>query len=249
MTTQEQYIERLKELVREKFGHAISSTEECEALANAIFEEVGTTCDSAILEELYGIGSHPVRTLRPATLSTLARYIGYSGWSNFCTSSEILPAIDTDIIPVRRRWGTVILTLAAIVIVITAIVMLLRSDLLSSDETPTTPAATTAIVDSDVQEVYECCVAATTEHCNALREYIETDSERIAREIESEVSTLAERIEQDVIAHYEANGIAFDEAAIQRNSDAIFECCTNIYNTLLAELDRDSTAQTAQTKE
>ncbi|MBQ3044086.1 MAG: hypothetical protein IJD53_06540 [Alistipes sp.] len=243
MTTQEQYIERLKELVSEKFGQAISSKETCEALANAIFEEVGTTCDSTILEELYGIGSHPVRTLRPATLSTLARYIGYSGWSSFCTSSEILPAIDTDIIPVRRRWGTVILTLAAIVVVIIAIVMLLRSDLLSSNEEPTTPAATTAIVDSDVQDVYESCVAAANEHCNALREYIMTDTERIVSEIESEMATLAERIEQDVIAHYEANGTTFDEARVKRNSDAIFECCTDIYNSLLAELDRTNVSE------
>ena len=45
MTTQEQYIERLKEMTATKFGRSVVTTEDYGALSDAIFEEVGIRLD------------------------------------------------------------------------------------------------------------------------------------------------------------------------------------------------------------
>lgn len=237
MTTQEQYIERIKELVANKFGQPITSIDECLALNDAIFEATGTRCDSDILAELYLANERPIRSLRPATLSTLARYIGYAGWSSFCTSSEILPAIDTDIIPVRRRWGTIILTSTAIIVVIATVVVLLRSGLLTPDSDGDDTVANIEYVDAPLQELRDMWVAATNEHCNALREYIATDTSRITAEIKQEMTTLAERIVADIEGHIATEGITMDDDTIARNSDIITNTCMEIYNSLLADIE------------
>ena len=45
MTTQEQYIERLKELVTNEFGRQIMTPEDCMTLSNAVREAVGIAID------------------------------------------------------------------------------------------------------------------------------------------------------------------------------------------------------------
>jgi hypothetical protein len=59
MTTQEQYIQRLKELVIATFGRNITTSEDCIALSNAIVENVGISVDVESLEQLFlGDNSH-----------------------------------------------------------------------------------------------------------------------------------------------------------------------------------------------
>lgn len=242
MTIQEQYIERIKVLVADKFGRQITSIDDCELLDSAIYDEVGIRCDSDIIKELYLTNGQRQRSLRPATLSTLARYVGYSGWSSFCAASEILPAADTDIIPVRRRWGTIILTFAAIAIVITAIALLLRSGVFGSEEKPMPNEGTeqtTSRVDSSLGEVYDMWIAATVEHCNTLREYISTDTQRIESEVAHEIETLRERIAADVVSQNNKHDKPLTEEIMERDIEIIELTCIEIYDSLLSDMSRN----------
>ena len=46
MTIQEQYIARLRELVEAKFGHPITTIEDCDALSEAVGEATNIKLDS-----------------------------------------------------------------------------------------------------------------------------------------------------------------------------------------------------------
>lgn len=128
MTTQEQYVERLKEMVVAKYGHAILSSEDCIHLAETVCEATSTNLDHRSLELMFVAKRHR-HAPRPAVLSTLASYVGYSSWSNFCSSRDVLPADDTDIIPIKRRWGVIILTIVAILLVVSTALFLLVGDI------------------------------------------------------------------------------------------------------------------------
>ena len=136
MTTQEQYVARLKEFVEAKFGRSITSLEDCDALSEAVGEATNIKLDSRAFLPIFVHNSRAVAP-RPVTLSTLARYLGYNSWSEFCTSSNVLPAEDTDVIPVVRRWGVIILTALAIVVVAGAIIFLIRA--VDSDKSKVEP--------------------------------------------------------------------------------------------------------------
>ena len=53
MTTQEQYIERLRELVEAKFGRTITTMEDCEELSVAVGETTNIRLDSRAFIPLF----------------------------------------------------------------------------------------------------------------------------------------------------------------------------------------------------
>jgi hypothetical protein len=161
MTTQEQYIERLCEMVEQKFGRSISTAEDCDALAQAVGEETNTKLDTRAYVILFVNKSRTA--IRPITLSTLTRYIGYESWGSFCTSDDIRPATDTDLIPTTRRWGVIILTLVAILTVIGATIFLL----VDNNDQPIDYEQAKICIDN----IEDRWLARTIEECNALREF------------------------------------------------------------------------------
>lgn len=229
MTTQEQYVARLKEFVEAKFGRSITSLEDCDALSEAVGEATNIKLDSRAFMPIFVHDSRAVAP-RPVTLSTLARYLGYNSWSEFCTSSNVLPAEDTDVIPVVRRWGVIILTALAIVVVAGAITFLIRA--VDSDKSK---------VDNRhlevVERVEQRWVARTMEECNAMRAY-KSDSTYVdmldAFALEYNELLDAEVL-RDIRDAVDGEGISISDENIEAHADTIANRCRAMYNVLYKE--------------
>ena len=229
MTTQEQYVARLKEFVETKFGRSITSLEDCDALSEAVGEATNIKLDSRAFMPIFVHDSRAVAP-RPVTLSTLARYLGYNSWSEFCTSSNVLPAEDTDVIPVVRRWGVIILTALAIVVVAGAIIFLIRA--VDSDRSK---------VDNRYLEVVERVeqrwVARTMEECNAMRAY-KSDSTYVDMldAFALEYNELLDvEVLRDIRDAVDGEGISISDENIAAHADTIANRCRAMYNVLYKE--------------
>ena len=229
MTTQEQYVARLKEFVEAKFGRSITSLEDCDALSEAVGEATNIKLDSRAFLPIFVHNSRAVAP-RPVTLSTLARYLGYNSWSEFCTSSNVLPAEDTDVIPVVRRWGVIILTALAIVVVAGAIIFLIRA--VDGDKSK---------VDNRhlevVERVEQHWLARTMEECNAMRAY-KSDStyvdmlDAFALEYNELLDT---EVLSDIRRAVEMESIEISDESISAHADTIANRCRAMYNVLYKE--------------
>lgn len=229
MTTQEQYVARLKEFVEAKFGRSITSLEDCDALSEAVGEATNIKLDSRAFMPIFVHDSRAVAP-RPVTLSTLARYLGYNSWSEFCTSSNVLPAEDTDVIPVVRRWGVIILTALAIVVVAGAIIFLIRA--VDSDRSK---------VDNRhlevVERVEQRWVARTMEECNAMRAY-KSDSTYVDMldAFALEYNELLDvEVLRDIRDAVDGEGISISDENIAAHADTIANRCRAMYNVLYKE--------------
>lgn len=80
--TEPEYIERLKEAVRAAFGITIDSPTDYDRLSADILTRTGERISTSTLKRMFGYTS-PATSPRPSTLSALARYVGYAGWSDF----------------------------------------------------------------------------------------------------------------------------------------------------------------------
>ena len=218
MTTQEQYIARLKEYVEAKFGRTISTIEDCEALGEAVGEVTNIRLDSRAYMPIFTGNVAP----RPVTLSTLARYLGYGSWSDFCTSSDVKPAEDKDIIPTTRRWGVIILTSIAIIVVITTIITLLTME--SKSATPTQPKS---VIIEEFSSIEAEWLATTTEHCLTLREFCDDSNyeSRVTAFIEEYTSTLKQEIAIDLTRYAIEQNIDIDNNSINETASAISDKC------------------------
>ena len=219
MTTQQQYIERLKGMVVLKFGRGIATAEDCVALSEAVAEVTDMHLDANDYAKLFIPQSNIAP--RPVTLSALTRYVGYDSWSTFCSSSEVRPAEDSDIIPTPRRWGVFILTIVAIIVVVVTAIALLDG---GKDDDVVVENA-----DVVVAMVEERWLARTIEECNALRAYADEQnySERIDAFMAEYCTTLYDEISSHIISDMQRHSISLtdDEVASYANS-IVVQCCT-----------------------
>lgn len=219
MTTQQQYIERLKGMVVLKFGRGIATAEDCVALSEAVAEVTDMQLDANDYAKLFIPQSNIAP--RPVTLSALTRYVGYESWSTFCSSSEVRPAEDSDIIPTPRRWGVFILTIVAIIVVVVTAIALLDG---GKDDVVVVENA-----DVVVAMVEERWLARTLEECNALRAYADEQnySERIDAFMAEYCTTLYDEISSHIISDMQRHSISLtdDEVASYTNS-IVVQCCT-----------------------
>lgn len=219
MTTQQQYIERLKDMVTQKFGRGIATAEDCVALSEAVAEVTDMHLDANDYTKLFIPQSNIAP--RPVTLSALTRYVGYESWSTFCSSSEVRPAEDSDIIPTPRRWGVFILTIVAIIVVVVTAIALLDG---GKDDVVVVENA-----DVVVAMVEERWLARTLEECNALRAYADEQnySERIDAFMAEYCTTLYDEISSHIISDMQRHSISLtdDEVASYANS-IVVQCCT-----------------------
>lgn len=219
MTTQQQYIERLKDMVAQKFGRRIASADDCSMLSEAVREATGMQLDA---NDYYGL-FFPKSNIapRPVVLSALTRYVGYDSWSTFCSSSDVRPAEDSDVIPTPRRWGVFILTIVAIIVVVVTAIALLNG---GKDDDVVVENA-----DVVVAMVEERWLARTIEECNALRAYADEQnySERIDAFMAEYCTTLYDEISSHIISDMQRHSISLtdDEVASYANS-IVVQCCT-----------------------
>lgn len=235
MTTQEQYIERLKEMTSAKFGRAVAMAEDYGALSDAIFDEIGIRVDIPAIKHLYTHTSYAISP-RPTTLSALAKYLGYGSWSDFCTARDIQPAEDSEQIPVVRRWG-VIGAVAGIAVAIIATIIIL---LIPREKPMTDAEAMVAAVDERFNGVLTTWAAITTEHCNDVRQFYDEQNKsnyhaHIVERNNAFTSDIEARIGEDITRYAVENNITVDNATIDRTAEAIAKICNSICDNLLYE--------------
>ena len=235
MTVQQQYIELLKKMVIAKLGQDVTTSEGCRVLGDAIAKECGVEVSTASLERIF-VESRQMGTPQPATLSTLSKYLGYSSWSEFYTTHDITTNKDTYIIPTRRRWGVVVLTIIALVIVGIVAFVMMRGNILFGDDENKAPKSEQYSTEQCIEDVKEEWIAKTTEQCNALRAYLDEDSDtaqqRIADEKELFLSTLEESIRQDILLYAEQHHISLSEDSVAEHSATIATICRQMCQTL-----------------
>ena len=230
MTTQQQYIERLKDMVVREFGRSIATLEDCVALRRAVEESTDILLDANDYATLFFPKSNIAP--RPVILSALTRYVGYESWSSFCSSSDVLPAEDQDFIPTPRRWGVFILTVVAILVVIITAVVLLNDG--SDDD-----ANKSKDVDFVVESVEDRWLARTLEECNALRAYAdEVDySERIDSLLNEYSTTLYEEIVVELSASLKEHNITISDEELASYAEVIMAECYTMCETLHYEVE------------
>lgn len=229
MTTQQQYIERLKGMVAHEFGRSIATVDDCAALSKAVEEAT----DMRLEADDYATLFFPKTNMapRPIILSALTRYVGYESWSSFCASSDVLPAADSDVIPAPRRWGVFILTVAAIlVVVITAVVLL-------NDSNENVKTYSTQEISAVVEGVEERWLARALEECNALRAYIDDAdySERIDNILMEYSTTLYEEIVSELDVKFKEHNITLSQDEIIPYAEDIMVQCYTMCETLYFE--------------
>lgn len=219
MTTQEQYIERLKELVIAEFGRPILTTDDCIALSNAVLESVGISIEHESLEQLFIAEGYAAP--RPLMLSSLARFVGYTGWSDFCTAGDITPSEDKDALPIVRRWGVIGLTAIAVIIVVISIVALVSSGNSDGDDES---------VDSRFRNVEQLWLSRTEERCNTLRTYYnEREAHRYNQRVDKFIDRyeilLEKKVKNDIKDYAIQNKITVDNDTIDKTAEIIIESC------------------------
>ena len=219
MTTQEQYIERLKELVIAEFGRPILTTDDCIALSNAVLESVGISIEHESLEQLFIAEGYAAP--RPLMLSSLARFLGYTGWSDFCTAGDITPSEDKDALPIVRRWGVIGLTAIAVIIVVISIVALVSSGNSGGDDES---------VDSRFRNVEQLWLSRTEERCNTLRTYYnEREAHRYNQRVDKFIDRyeilLEKKVKNDIKDYAIQNKITVDNDTIDKTAEIIIESC------------------------
>ena len=229
MTLQEQYIERLRGMVVVKYGRDIASVDECCALAEAVAEATDMRLSAKDYASLFMPQSGVAP--RPVTLSALAQYVGYDSWSSFCSSSDVTPAADSDILPTPRYWGVVILTaLAVVVVIITAMLLLGNGDKKTETESVT--------IETVITSVEDRWHARTVEECNAVRAYFDDEdyAERVDSFIEDYCTTLYDDISAALIYDAEQVGIELSDEDIALYTECIATSCSAMCQSLSAEI-------------
>lgn len=91
-------IDVLKDAVVGTFGRTLDAPTDFDALSSEIWNKTGETISPSTLKRLYGY-IKPATAPRPSTLSTLARYAGFAGWSDFCDAR----CVQIDVLEKRNR--------------------------------------------------------------------------------------------------------------------------------------------------
>lgn len=234
-TTQEQYINKLKQLVAKRFGRSISSADDCAALAEAVEEAVGVRIDMPTLQMLFSRNSRTVTT-RHAVLSALSKYVGYAeGWSEFCFACN--PENDGEHKHgVKFRWS-IIVGVACLVVAVVVGVMLLVDSGDKQSETITIKGPTP--FDLMVEDIKVDWNDIIDEHFMEARIYQGNDiayADKVASLKEEYGSeTMLERIRKDIEDNAKERGIIYTSNQMEASIEAISDHCISIIGILAGE--------------
>lgn len=80
--SEQEYIERMKDEIKEKIKHSLDSPTDFNYLAYHVKQDTGEDISSTTLKRFFGYIPSESATRR-SSLSILARYLGYLGWSDY----------------------------------------------------------------------------------------------------------------------------------------------------------------------
>ena len=127
------HIENLKREIGLKFGRTIESAADFDSLSIDIGKNISETVSPSTLKRVFGYVKYDAEP-RASTLSILARYVGYSGWSDFCrnyTPSEARNGIVYKDMQTRIRKLKMLvsfLSAACIILGLACVVLAVRLD-------------------------------------------------------------------------------------------------------------------------
>lgn len=149
-------IDALKDTVVETFGRTLDAPTDFDALSSEIQNKTGETISPSTLKRLYGY-IKPATTPRPSTLSTLARYAGFAGWSDFCDARSVQIGGPKKQNRYRTLWYYVLVGVG----ICGLIIFILRFAGMASTE-PETP-------EQKVERIKLRCAAFAKERCDSMR--------------------------------------------------------------------------------
>ena len=125
---QNHYIEALKAEVLLHFGRTLDAPTDYDLLSVAIEKSTGEVISVSTLKRLFGYKGQSTIP-RPSTLSVLARYVGTTGWSDFCKRMDNHSADNAKTnLPRRKRWPIVVAAIVALLIVAVVAFVVFNSD-------------------------------------------------------------------------------------------------------------------------
>lgn len=230
MTTQEQYIAKIKQLVVKRFGSNISSADDCVALSDAVEKEVGIRIDMPTLQMLFSRNSRVV-TPRPMVLSALAKYVGYTGWSDFCATCNINGDDDNPKIPMHRRRGVIAAICTAVVVVVVGVLFFVGR---GGDEPKKSDASTA--YDHLVEDVADDWLVRTKEHYLELRIYDGVNSlafdKHVAEFYEEFTAGLTTFIANDIRTKAAERGVDISGENVDASAKSVANRCIAIIDEL-----------------
>lgn len=165
MKTEQQHIEELKRAVAKRFARTLDAPTDYDALALDIASITGESVSVSTLKRLFGYDKHST-TPRPSTLSTLSRYVGYTGWSDFYGREQM--SVEPSPKRAKRTKKGLYIAILAMVVAILIIGILISaepSNTAYSESTEPLSAEPTAV---DIRNKW---IELSVRKCDSIRTY------------------------------------------------------------------------------
>lgn len=227
-------IEVLKTAVTEVFGRNLDSPSDFDALSLAIQNKVKQNISATTLKRVFGyIKSDSLPST--ATMSILAQYAGYAGWSDFCRKNDGIADVGgaSDKSPSQkktyRRLIIPLSILSAVILTVFSIVLISngRTEHTIKTEAPQ-PAPPPVSSESDMyNEILAACRTMTLEKCDSVtslrgtipkKEYMKLSQDSYYRIVFTQMKAI---IETKLLE-------AFPDDDNRIRYDAIFSSCRDL---------------------
>lgn len=240
MKTESQHIEDLKIAVLAKFARTLDSPTDYDTLSLDIADITNETVSPSTLKRLFGYDKHSTSP-RPSTLSTLSRYVGYVGWSNFCeqNGSADTPKFQKPGLLIHNPFILLSLFVVVCVVILLLVVLPANKQGLNSVAQSSTGYQLESTEPSvlSVDEVRKKWTTLSIHKCDSIRRY------RDQMDIDKYAS-IVDEFYFDYVFEQMKHGVAEDIGSIESLSEYdiieangdIFASCQNLCVELIREI-------------
>lgn len=241
MKTEIQHIEELKEAVLAKFARTQDAPADYDALSLDIANVTGESISVSTLKRLFGYDKYAT-TPRPSTLSALARYVGFAGWSDFCERNSGGDMCGQKPKLLIHNPRIIFVLVAIVVAVLISLVFVIEGSSVVSDTTPSSDKsqAEPKPIELSVESVREKWSQLSLQKCDSVRAY------RHKMHV-LEYNNVIDNFYFHYVFELMKQGVAEDIDKVENLSEQersaakseIFSCCQNV----CAELTREIAAE------
>ncbi len=228
----------LKEAVVGTFGRTLDAPTDFDLLSAEIRKSTGETISASTLKRLYGY-IRPATAPRPSTLSALARYAGYAGWSDFCGSRESGTAVAETRRSARRRRRLLILSGTAALCIL-AFGMVAGVGPFRAAQGSADPVSPPETAGQRAERIAQRCVALAKVRCDSVRR-LRPGMDIIAyREaVEEFYFPFVFTEMKDTVDRLVAEAFPDDTLLVARYRNEVFSLCRDFCVELLREIPSD----------
>jgi len=228
----------LKEAVVGTFGRTLDAPTDFDLLSAEIRKCTGETISASTLKRLYGY-IRPATVPRPSTLSALARYAGYAGWSDFCGARESGAVAAEERRPARRGRRRLILSGAAALCLL-AFGMIGGAGLFRTSPGSAGPVSPPETAGQKAERIAQRCIALAKVRCDSVRRlrpgmdiiaYKEAVEEFYYPFVFTEMKDTVDRLAEEAFPD--------DTLLVARYRNEVFSLCRDFCVELLREIPSD----------